>query len=170
MKQLLDRGPVLAALHRQSAHGESRSRNGVATRQSEARQPQVRLAPIALSDRTGEVEFTISDSNLGESGLDTPGTNKLRVPCKTLLDLLRDEKVTRVDGMKIDVEGVEDMILTPFFQQADRSLFPGFIVIENSANRWRSDLLSVLTRVGYRQHGAHKMNLILVLERPVQVL
>lgn len=133
-------------------------------------QPQVRLAPIALSDRTGEVEFTISDRNLGESGLDTPGTNKLRVPCKTLLDLLRDESVSRVDGMKIDVEGVEDVILTPFFQQADRSLFPGFIIIENSADRWRSDLLNLLTRVGYRQHGAHKMNLILVLDRAVQVL
>jgi FkbM family methyltransferase len=133
-------------------------------------QPRVRLAPIALSDRSGDVEFTISDSNLGESGLDTPGANKLRVPCKTLLDLLMDEKVNKVDGMKIDVEGAEDVILTPFFQQANRSLFPGFIVIENSADRWRSDLLSVLTRVGYRQHGAHKMNLILVLERPVQVL
>ena len=129
--------------------------------------PQVRLAPIALSDQTGEVVFTISDSNLGESGLATPGTNKLRVPCKTLLDLLRDENVSKVDGMKIDVEGVEDVILAPFFQEAARNLFPGFIIIENSAYRWRSDLLSLLTRVGYRQHGVHKMNLILVLDRAV---
>lgn len=126
-------------------------------------QPHVRIAPLALSDRTGEVEFTISDTNLGESGLNTTGSTKLRVPCKTLADLLRDEGVHKVDGMKIDVEGVEDVILTPFFQEADRSLFPGFIVIENSAYRWRSDLLSLLTSVGYRQYGAHKMNLILVL-------
>lgn len=130
-------------------------------------QPQVQLAPIALSDQTGEVEFTLSDSNLGESGLDTPGSTKIRVPCKTLLDLLRDEDVAQVDGMKIDVEGMEDMILTPFFKQAPRELFPRFIVIEDSAYRWRSDLMSLLTQVGYRKHGTHKMNLILVLEQSI---
>ncbi len=129
-------------------------------------QPQVRLAPLALSDRSGEVEFKISDSNLGESGLDTPGTNKLRVPCKTLAGLLRDESVLNVDGMKIDVEGMEDMILAPFFQEADRNLFPGFIIIENSADRWRTDLLALLNQIGYRRHSTHKMNLILVLGAP----
>lgn len=126
---------------------------------------QVRLAPIALADRTGEVDFTIADGNLGESGLDTPGGNTLRVPCKTLADLLRDEGVARVDGMKIDVEGMEDVILTPFFQQADRDLYPGFIVIEDSAYRWRTDLLGVLTKAGYRRQASYRMNLILVLEQ-----
>jgi len=129
-------------------------------------QPQVRLAPIALSDQTGEVEFTVSDSNLGESGLNTKGATKLRVPCKTLLDLLRDEGVNQVDGMKIDVEGMEDVILTPFFQEADRTLYPGFIIIEDSAHIWRGDLIGLLTQKGYRKHGAHKMNLILVLDPP----
>jgi FkbM family methyltransferase len=128
-------------------------------------QPQVRLAPLALSDQSGEVEFTVSDTNLGESGLNTPGSTKLRVPCKTLAELLRDEAVRKVDGMKIDVEGMEDVILTPFFETAERGLFPGFIVIENSAHLWRSDLLGLLARVGYREVGAHKMNLILALER-----
>jgi FkbM family methyltransferase len=124
--------------------------------------PQVTVAPIALSDRTGHVEFTVADGNLGESGLNTPGGTKLRVPCKTLLDLLRDEEVTRVDGMKIDVEGMEDVILTPFFQQADPAFFPRFIIIEDSAYRWRSNLLSVLEQAGYRRHAAERMNLILV--------
>jgi len=126
-------------------------------------QPHVRLVPIALSDNTGEVEFTVADGNLGESGLNTPGANKLRVPCKTLADLLRDEGVTQVDGMKIDVEGMEDRILTPFFREADRTLFPAFIVIEDSAYRWRTDLMSLLTAAGYSKHASHKMNLILVL-------
>ena len=128
-------------------------------------QSRVRLAPIALSDRTGEVEFTLSDNNLGESGLNTAGSTKLRVPCKTLIDLLREEGVGKVDGMKIDVEGMEDVILNPFFQEADRKLYPEFIIIENSAYRWRSDLLALLTRVGYRKHGEHKMNMILTLDR-----
>lgn len=127
-------------------------------------QPHVSLAPIALSDQTGEVEFSISDSNLGESGLNTQGSTRLRVPCKTLLDLLRDEKVSQVDGMKIDVEGMEDVILVPFFHEADRSVFPGFIIIENSIHIWHSDLIGLLTQKGYRIHGTHKMNLILVFD------
>lgn len=124
--------------------------------------PQVHLAPIALSDRTGEVEFTVAEGNLGESGLNTPGSNKLRVPCKTLFDLLRDEEVTRVDGMKIDVEGMEDIILAPFFRQADASLFPHFIIIENSIKHWRINLLEVIEEAGYRIHSSHRMNLIFV--------
>ncbi len=125
----------------------------------------VTLAPIALSDHTGEVEFTVADGNLGESGLSTPGGKKLRVPCKTLADLLRDEGVTRVDGMKIDVEGMEDVILAPFFQEADSVLFPNFIIIEDSAHRWRTDLLTVLQQAGYRKHASQRMNLILVRDR-----
>lgn len=127
-------------------------------------EPHVRLAPIALSDQTGEVEFTIADGNLGESGLNTAGDKKLKVPCKTLADLLNDEGVRQVDGMKIDVEGMEDVILTPFFEHGDRALFPRFIVIEDSTYRWRTDLLAVLTRAGYRTLASYRMNLILVLD------
>jgi hypothetical protein len=105
----------------------------------------------------------MATSNGVSPSISAPGANKMRVPCKTLADLLLDEGVTRVDGMKIDVEGMEDVILTPFFQSADPSLFPGFIVIEDSAYRWASNLLAVLEQAGYRRHASHRMNLILVL-------
>lgn len=127
--------------------------------------PQVRLAPIALSDQTGEVEFSIAEGNLGESGLISTGGNKLKVPCKTLIDLLHDEGIAHLDGMKIDVEGAEDVILIPFFKQTSPSLFPRFIIIEDSAHRWRSDLLGVLSNAGYRRHTSHRMNMILVRDQ-----
>ena len=124
---------------------------------------RVQLAPIALSDQEGEVEFSISASNLGESGLLATGGHSIKVPCLTLQGLLEKEGIKSVDGMKIDVEGMEDVILTPLFRQAPRALFPKFIVIEDSVSRWRSDLFALLAEVGYREVTREKMNVILAL-------
>lgn len=125
----------------------------------------VQLAPVALSDQAGEVAFSISNSNLGESGLIATGGTSIRVPCLTLHGLLQQEGISSgVDGMKIDVEGMEDVILMPFFRQAPRALFPGFIIIENSVDRWQSDLFGLLEEVGYRRVSQRKMNFILALE------
>lgn len=125
---------------------------------------RVRLAPLALSDHDGEVEFSISASNLGESGLAATTGTRIRVPCRTLAGLLEEHGVQRVDGMKIDVEGMEDLILGHFLQYAPASLLPGFIVIENSSDKWRTDLLGQLRDAGYRIAAREKMNLILVLD------
>ena len=124
----------------------------------------VRLAPVALSDRDGEVAFSISDQNLGESGLLATGGQTIHVPALALASLLSTHGVSRVDGMKIDVEGMEDAILAPFLKQATRAQLPSFIIIENSANRWHIDLLGLLAEAGYRECVRSKMNLILSLE------
>jgi FkbM family methyltransferase len=131
-----------------------------------ALESQVRLARVALSDRSGEVTFNISSSNLGESSLAPTEGTPITVPCQTLLSLLQEHGVSRVDGMKIDVEGMEDVILMPFFGEAPRALYPRFVIIENSSSKWRSDLFGRMQEVGYRLLGTHKMNSILVLDSP----
>lgn len=123
-----------------------------------------RVAPVALSDRDGEVEFTISDRNLGESGLLSTGSQTICIPATTLSNLLSTYGVSRVDGMKIDVEGMEDVILAPFLAQAPRAQLPSFIIIENSTDRWKVDLLGLLRTAGYQVHARCKMNLILQLQ------
>jgi FkbM family methyltransferase len=129
----------------------------VALNQLEA---HARLAPVALSNRDGEVTFSLSSSNLGESGLLAAGGETLRVPGLTLASLLTEHGITRVDGMKIDVEGMEDVILAPFIEQADPAILPRFIIIENSADQWHVDLPRLFASVGYRMHYTGKMNTI----------
>jgi FkbM family methyltransferase len=124
---------------------------------------QVDLAPLALSGRDGEVEFSISDDNLGESGLLATGGRSIRVPCRTLAGLLAERGITHMDGMKIDVEGMEDAILMPFLANADPGLLPRFIIIEDSTHRWHDDLLGALTARGYTLRAQRKMNLVLAL-------
>ncbi len=129
---------------------------------------RVRLAPVALSNRDGEVRFSISNANLGESGLLAAGGKSITVPALTLASLLAAHDIQRIDGMKIDVEGMEDVILAPFLEQADATQLPGFIIIENSADRWHTDLLGLLAAKGYREHARRKMNLVLVMNEPGQ--
>lgn len=125
----------------------------------------VRVLPMALSDQPGEIEFTISNSNLGESGLAGGEGRKIRVACDSLLNVLNKADATQVTGMKIDVEGLEDRILMPFLRDAPRSLYPGFIIIERSQKIWKEDLFAEFERRGYRIQQQCKMNVIYVLGR-----
>jgi len=122
----------------------------------------VRVLPIALSEGPGEIEFTISATNLGESGLASGEGSKIRVPCDSLLNVLNKAGATKVAGMKIDVEGLEDRILMPFLRDASPSLYPGFIIIESSQQVWTEDLLGELGRRGYKLRQRCKMNAIYV--------
>jgi FkbM family methyltransferase len=126
----------------------------------------VRVFPLALSDRAGEIEFTISDTNLGESGLAKGAGRKTRVACDTLLNVLKQAGAERVTGMKIDVEGLEDRILMPFLRDAPRSLYPGFVIIEISHQAWSEDLPGELGRRGYHIFQRNRMNAIYVLGNP----
>jgi FkbM family methyltransferase len=124
----------------------------------------VTIVPLALSDRAGTVRFTISDSNLGESALVSTGGHEIEVDCDTLEHVLALHRITALDGIKIDVEGAEDIILVPFFSTAPRPLFPRFVIIENPKGLWRSDLLGLMEEKGYRLHSRQRMNSIYTLD------
>lgn len=122
----------------------------------------VRVLPMALSDSPGEIEFTISATNLGESGLAGGAGQKIRVASDSLLNVLNQAGATQVTGMKIDVEGLEDRILMPYLRDAPPNLYPGFIIIENSQQIWAEDLFGEFERRGYRIKQRCKMNAIFV--------
>jgi hypothetical protein len=86
----------------------------------------------------------------------------------TLLALVQNEGYERLDAIKLDVEGAEDLILEPFLRDAPQSLWPGFIIIEDSRQRWQSDLTALLTQSGYTLLAQTRLNL--VYERKAQQL
>jgi hypothetical protein len=102
----------------------------------------------------------------------------VRVPAQTLLGVLSAERVDSIDALKIDVEGMEDVILQPFFRDAPQRLWPRLIVIEDSRAGWTIDLMSLLVANGYAMAERSKQNLILrraatggtAGERPAAVL
>ena len=125
----------------------------------------IELIEAALSDREGEMTMVTPDTNLGESRLlktgETASGRTTKVPVKTLLKLLADQNVNRLDGMKIDIEGYEEAVLIPFFEQAPEHLLPKLIIMENNYEKWETDLTSIAGIRGYGIKKTTRMNVIL---------
>jgi len=76
---------------------------------------------------------------------------QLRVPARSLLSVLRDENYERLDAIKLDIEGAEDLVLDTFFSEAPVALWPLLIVMEHTQLRGERGLEQRLRRLGYRE-------------------
>ena len=126
---------------------------------------QVRLVAAAAADCDGELMIETDGDNLGASHVATDGASALafKVPALTLQHVLADAGVSRVDALKIDVEGFEDRVLTGFFAKAPQSLWPCAVVIEHlSRGEWLKDCIADMIARGYRQAGKTRSNTLLV--------
>ena len=127
----------------------------------------VRLAQCALGDSDGEMTLYTYKKNYGEASL-KPGMDhhqhdgSVQVPVMPLTTLLARENITHIDAMKLDAEGAEDSILTPFFRTAPSSLLPRMILLEYVPSRWQSDLRSLLEAHGYALDRSTHLNAIFV--------
>lgn len=114
----------------------------------------VQIIPVAASDASGELPLYISDESSGISSL-APFTDS-HVYASTakvirLADYVREHNVTRIDFLKIDVEGFEQNVL----QGLEWAIKPKVIVLEFEDSKsyplgysWR-DLAEDLVDGGY---------------------
>ena len=66
--------------------------------------------------------------------------------------------------IKIDIEGMEDRALFPFFERIAKAQYPKLIVMEDGINeQWERDILSWLLANGY--HAAARTRGNIMLER-----
>ncbi|MEP1207178.1 MAG: FkbM family methyltransferase [Rhizobiaceae bacterium] len=95
-------------------------------------------------------------SNIGHTSMVKEGTSnpKIRheVQIVPLLDLLKENSLSRIDVLKIDIEGFEDQALAPFFDSADEALWPKHVLIEIAHQAlWQRDLMAMLNERGYTE-------------------
>jgi FkbM family methyltransferase len=69
----------------------------------------VRMFNLALSSYDGQCEFSFNEPGLSSQKYQIG--QKVIIPCRTLDSILAKEKVTRVDWVKVDVEGNEAEVL-----------------------------------------------------------
>ena len=81
---------------------------------------QVNLVAAAAGPADGELMIETDGDNLGASHIVTgaAATDAIKVPSWRLERILGEAGVSKVDALKIDVEGFEDRVLTGFFGDA----------------------------------------------------
>jgi FkbM family methyltransferase len=127
--------------------------------------PQVHLVAAAAGPSDGELMIETDGDNLGASHIVSGDrrSNAIKVPALRLQRILGDAGVDHVDGLKIDVEGYEDRVLTGFFREAPRQLWPRAVVIEHlSRNEWLEDCIIDMCARGYAEAGRTRSNTLLL--------
>jgi len=115
----------------------------------------VKAIGCAALDVDGEATLFVNPRNEGESSTRIINADErlepIRVPTKTLMTIAREEGYSRIDAIKLDIEGAEDLALEPFFAAAPRSLWPKLIVMEYTLLREEEGLETRLQGLGYRE-------------------
>lgn len=125
------------------------------------------LCPVALSDHEGTAELQVNPRQRGENTLELGEAQRvggerqsLTVPVTTLLALLQSKGVTRVDALKIDIEGHEPPVLRHFLTHAPESMWPRAVISEFK-DQTASDILDLFAQRGYQRRETTKLNFIL---------
>lgn len=115
----------------------------------------IKAIDCAVADRDTEVTLFIDPRNRGETSMrivnDDAEGGEIKVPAKALATIVAEEGFARIDAMKLDVEGAEDLILEPFFRETAPNLWPRLLLVEFSPEVWTLDLPALLAERGYRQ-------------------
>ena len=126
----------------------------------------IEIVPVALAEEAGDFAVVLDRRDRGGSrtrkiacGGMAPG--EVRVPAQTLLGVIERCGLAAIDALKIDVEGVEDAVLWPFFRDARAQMWPRLIVIEDSRGSWKHDLMSALFARGYDTVTCSRQNMML---------
>ena len=123
---------------------------------------------VAVGDKKGVVKLTIADSDFGSSSIvdHSVGTHHVSVPILPLLEILKKETVDTACIIKIDIEGMEDRALFPYFEAIKPENYPKLIVMEDGINsHWERDILSWLLANGYESAARTRGNVMLALTK-----
>lgn len=92
-----------------------------------------------------------------ESATSTDST-AVRVPVRPLVDLVEEAGLRRIDGLKVDVEGLEPAILLDFFERAPAPLRPRVLLVEWQETPEHAALARRLDELDYRHALETRLN------------
>ncbi len=119
----------------------------------------VHLNRCAVGDRDGEVTLIRGAKNRGENRVsDQEHDDGLTVPLTSLSNYVRANGITAITALKIDIEGMEVIALTPLFNETPPSVWPRVIICELPGRGERTDLNQLLAENGYRLRQRGRMN------------
>jgi FkbM family methyltransferase len=132
------------------------------------RNPALAIATVcvAVSDADGTARLALNTTgNRSGNSMLSDGTDAIEVACRPLASVLRDLGVDHVDGMKLDIEGMEYRVLRRYLADVPASDLPRIIVLEHQ-EQWTAaaggDAVALLRDAGYRQRLATRVNRVMV--------
>lgn len=128
----------------------------------------IEVLPFAISGQEGEGVMVGGDTNRGEVHLtskqtpdqQTSGQKKPTVPVRTLYGICHENDLSRIDAMKMDIEGHDEPALRAFFASAPQSLWPKLMVLE-TGRETTTPLLELCQANGYTLNTRTGINSVL---------
>jgi FkbM family methyltransferase len=132
---------------------------------------RIDILDVGVADRNTTFDLSVDQNNLGASSIALINRSKsgrkansvVSIRCRPLIDILTDLNIKRIDALKIDIEGAEDMALAPYLENAPPGLLAKTIFIENSEHLWAENLFDKMESRGYRQVMRSRMNSVFSL-------
>ena len=110
----------------------------------------IEIQGYAVSDQPSEVIMKTGPEDLGCTRIETEGD--VKVECTTLKAIVEKADLSRIDALKVDVEGFESKVLKPYLQDAPKELWPRTIVVEIWASEYeKGDLIEFTASRGYKE-------------------
>ena len=131
---------------------------------------KIAVHAVAIGAKKGVAKLTIADTDFGSSSIVdySVGTQHVSVAISPLFELLKTEAVETANIIKIDIEGMEDRALFPYFEAIKPKNYPKLIVMEDGTNSlWERDILSWLLANGYDISERTRGNVMLTLTKSV---
>ena len=83
-----------------------------------------------------------------------------------LVEILKINDIAPANVIKIDIEGMEDRALFPYFKNIAKAKYPKLIVMEDGINEhWERDILSWILANGYHAVARTRGNIMLERNR-----
>jgi FkbM family methyltransferase len=113
----------------------------------------IEIIESAIGDTSGVLTLYLNERKRGST---SAAWRKKSVPVKTpmttLPALVGSLGITKIDALKIDIEGHEDRALLPMIRTLSSEFWPRRILLEVShADRWAEPCVKLLAGAGYRQ-------------------
>ncbi len=124
---------------------------------------RVQVIRAAVSDKPGTGKLGGGEINRGEAHLMDADSDGEIVVIDTLARIALAHGLTKIDAMKLDIEGHDEKALTAFFNEAPRSLFPKLLILETGKEP-TSPLIDLCHTEGYGLVSRHGLNTIMTLK------
>lgn len=114
---------------------------------------KIKTFQIGIGAKKSTMELQLSHIDMGSSSIINSKLNsdKILIKIIPLSELLKKEGITKVDVLKIDIEGFEDRALFPYFETLDKNLYPRLILMEDSSQTdWERNIFDWLLANGYK--------------------